>query len=84
LVQQIRDEAHRFAITGHRQRRAKVRTTSVLDSIPGIGPKRRQALLKQFGGLKQLSRAGVEDISQVEGVDAGLAQRIYDAFHGES
>ena len=83
LVQQIRDEAHRFAITGHRQRRAKARTTSVLDGIPGIGPKRRQALLKQFGGLKQLSRVGVEDISQVEGIDAELAQRIYDAFHGE-
>ncbi len=83
LVQQIRDEAHRFAITGHRQRRAKARTTSVLDGIPGIGPKRRQALLKQFGGLKQLSRVGVEDISQVDGIDARLAQRIYDAFHGE-
>ena len=83
LVQQIRDEAHRFAITGHRQRRAKARTTSALDSIPGIGPKRRQALLSQFGGLKQLARVGVEDISQVEGINAELAQRIYDAFHGE-
>lgn len=83
LVQQIRDEAHRFAITGHRQRRAKARTTSTLDDIPGIGPKRRQALLKQFGGLKQLSRVGVEDISQVNGINAELAQRIYDAFHGE-
>ena len=83
LVQQIRDEAHRFAITGHRRRRAKARTTSALDSIPGIGPKRRQALLKQFGGLKQLSRAGIEDIAQVDGVNAELAQRIYDAFHGE-
>lgn len=83
LVQQIRDEAHRFAITGHRQRRAKARTISALDGIPGIGPKRRQALLKQFGGLKQLSRVGVEDISQVDGINAELAQRIYDAFHGE-
>ena len=83
LVQQIRDEAHRFAITGHRQRRAKVRTTSALDSISGIGPKRRQALLRQFGGLKQLARAGVEDISGVDGISAELAQRIYDAFHGE-
>jgi len=81
LVQQIRDEAHRFAITGHRQRRAKARTVSTLDSVPGIGPKRRQVLLKQFGGLKQLSRAGIEDIAQVEGINAELAQRIYDAFH---
>jgi excinuclease ABC subunit C len=83
LVQQIRDEAHRFAIAGHRQRRTKARTTSALDGIPGIGPKRRQALLKQFGGLKQLSRVGIEDISQVDGINAELAQRIYDAFHGE-
>ncbi|MBK7984204.1 MAG: excinuclease ABC subunit UvrC [Candidatus Competibacteraceae bacterium] len=83
LVQQIRDEAHRFAITGHRRRRAKARTTSALDGILGIGPKRRQALLKQFGGLKQLSRAGIEDIAQIDGVNAELAQRIYDAFHGE-
>jgi excinuclease ABC subunit C len=84
LVQQIRDEAHRFAITGHRQRRAKARTASALDAIAGIGPKRRQALLRQFGGLKQLARAGVEDLGQVDGISAELAQRIYDAFHGES
>jgi excinuclease ABC subunit C len=84
LVQQIRDEAHRFAITGHRQRRAKARTASALDAIAGIGPKRRQALLRQFGGLKQLARAGVEDLGQVDGISADLAQRIYDAFHGEA
>ena len=84
LAQQIRDEAHRFAITGHRQRRAKARTASVLDEIPGIGPKRRQALLRQFGGLKQLMRAGIEDLVRAEGVNATLAQRIYDAFHGEA
>ncbi|MBL8250977.1 MAG: excinuclease ABC subunit UvrC [Candidatus Competibacter sp.] len=83
LVQQIRDEAHRFAITGHRQRRAKARTRSALDGIPGIGPKRRQALLQQFGGLKQLSRAGIEDMVHVDGINLELAQRIYDAFHGE-
>jgi len=83
LAQQIRDEAHRFAITGHRQRRAKARTVSALDGISGIGPKRRQALLRQFGGLKQLAQAGIEDLAGVEGVSAALAQRIYDAFHGE-
>jgi len=84
LIQQVRDEAHRFAITGHRQRRAKARKTSVLEGIDGVGPKRRQALLKQFGGLQQLARAGVEDIAQVAGIDKALAQRIYDAFHGEN
>jgi excinuclease ABC subunit C len=82
LVQQIRDEAHRFAITGHRQRRGKAKTRSVLEDISGIGPKRRARLLKQFGGLQGLSRAGVEDISTVEGISEKLAQEIYAAFHG--
>ncbi|HXH03290.1 MAG TPA: excinuclease ABC subunit UvrC [Candidatus Competibacteraceae bacterium] len=84
LIQQIRDEAHRFAITGHRLRRGKQRTTSILESIPGVGAKRRQSLLKQFGGLQQLARAGVEDIARVDGINKELAQRIYDAFHGEN
>lgn len=84
LVQQIRDEAHRFAITGHRQCRAKARTASALEHIPGIGPKRRQALLKQFGGVKQLAQAGVEDIARVAGINTDLAQRIYDRFHSGS
>ena len=82
LVQQIRDEAHRFAITGHRQRRGKAKKRSVLEDIKGIGPKRRARLLKQFGGLQGLSRAGIEDISTVEGVSEKLAQEIYAAFHG--
>ena len=82
LVQQIRDEAHRFAITGHRQRRGKATTRSVLEDIEGIGPKRRARLLKQFGGLQGLSRAGVEDLTTVEGINEKLAREIYTAFHG--
>lgn len=83
LVQQLRDEAHRFAITAHRQRRARSRRRSILEEIPGIGPKRRQLLLKQFGGMQELSRAGVEDIASVDGVSTKLAEQIYHAFHGE-
>ncbi len=84
LIQQIRDEAHRFAITGHRQRRARVRRESALESIPGIGPRRRQNLLKQFGGLQEVARAGVEDLRKVPGVSQALAQQIYDTFHGDN
>lgn len=81
LIQQIRDEAHRFAITGHRQRRAKGKKSSILESIPGLGPKRRQRLLKQFGGLQGIARAGIADLSTVSGINKQLAQRVYDMFH---
>ena len=77
LVQQIRDEAHRFAITGHRARRAKAQTQSVLQEIPGVGAKRRQALLKHFGGLQGIQQAGIKDISKVVGINDELAQKIY-------
>ena len=83
LIQQIRDEAHRFAITGHRQRRARSRRVSPLEQIPGVGPKRRQQLLRQLGGLREVARAGVEDLSQVKGVSRTLARQIYDVFHGD-
>ncbi len=81
LIQQIRDEAHRFAITGHRNRRGKAKKESVLDQIVGLGPKRRQILLKQFGGLQGVSKAGVDALAGIDGISRQLAQRIYDSFH---
>ena len=84
LIQQIRDEAHRFAITGHRQRRQKKQTSSPLESIPGLGPKRRRELLRQFGGMKALSRAGVDDLCRVKGISRRLATSIYERFHADN
>jgi len=81
LVQQIRDEAHRFAITGHRGRRAKSRQKSVLEEIKGLGPKRRKQLLTHFGGMQQLTKAGVEDIAAVPGFSEALANKVYDELH---
>lgn len=80
LIQHIRDESHRHAITGHRQRRAKVKNTSSLESIEGVGPKRRQMLLKYMGGLQALRDASVEEIAKVPTISTALAEKIFNAL----
>ena len=81
LILQVRDEAHRFAISGHRAQRAKKRRTSPLEGISGLGPKRRQTLLKHFGGIQGITQAGIEDIAKIPGISKKLAQDIYAQFH---
>jgi len=81
LIQHIRDEAHRFAITGHKQRRDKKRNTSTLEDIPGVGAKRRRELLRHFGGLHEVKRASAEDLARVPTISKKIAEDIYSALH---
>jgi excinuclease ABC subunit C len=83
LILQVRDEAHRFAISGHRAQRAKKRRTSPLEGIAGLGPKRRQTLLKHFGGIQGITQAAVVDIARINGISKKLAQDIYNQFHAD-
>ena len=81
LIQRARDEAHRFAISGHRRKRARSRQTSMLEAIAGLGPARRRALLRHFGGLQGVLRAGIEDLGRAPGIGPALAQAIYEHLH---
>ena len=81
LIQRVRDEAHRFAVAGHRRKRAKRHNESILETIPGLGPVKRRELLKQFGGLQGILRAGVDDFAQIRGLGRGLAEVIYEHLH---
>src|SRR5699024_463013 len=82
LIDAVRDESHRFAISGHRKRRQKARDRSVLEDVPGVGAHRRSALLKAFGGLRGVEAAGIDELMQVKGIHRDLAERIYAALHG--
>lgn len=81
LIQHIRDESHRFAIAGHRGKRSKSRNKSWLEEIPGVGPKKRQQLLKHFGGLRNIEQAALDDLKKVSGIDTQLAEKIYNYLH---
>ncbi len=82
LIQHIRDESHRFAITGHRNKRQKTRNTSTLESIAGVGPKRRKALLQYLGGIQEVKGASVSELAKVPGISVEMAQTIHDSLRG--
>ncbi len=83
LIQQIRDESHRFAITGHRNRRDKARSQSALEQIDGVGPKRRRDLLRYFGSVQNIKKASIDEIAKVSGISSALAEHIYLVLHGD-
>ena len=80
LLQRVRDEAHRFAVTYHRSLRGKAARESALDSVPGIGPARKKALIRRFGSVRNIREAGIDELSAVEGISPGLAQKILESL----
>ena len=83
LIQQVRDEAHRFAVSGHKQRRDKKRRTSVLQGIPGVGPVRRRELIKYFGGAREVQKASVADLIKVPNINKKVAEAIYTSLYND-